>query len=148
MNPAPEIRRGDSRDVGRMTSLLAASGLPTEDLTAIPQLDVWLLEEGGEVIGSIALERYGSEGLLRSMAVAPDYRNQGLARRLVARLEQDARADGIDTIVLLTQTAEVFFERLGYSVTDRGAIGSAVKQSAEFRTLCPASARCMSRSLR
>lgn len=148
MNPAPDIRRGDSRDIERTTSLLTASGLPTEDLNGIPQLDIWLLEVEGSVIGTIALERYGSEGLLRSMAVAPEYRKRGLARLLVARLEKDAHADGVHTVVLLTQTAESFFKGLGYSVTDRAEIGPAVKQSAEFRTLCPASARCMSRRLR
>jgi amino-acid N-acetyltransferase len=147
MNPAPDIRRGDSRDIEQITSLLAASGLPTEDLDDIPHLYVWLMEADGDVIGTIALERYGSEGLLRSMVVAPDYRSRGLARLLVARLEEDAKADGVATIVLLTQTAEGFFERLGYSITDRGALGPAVKQSAEFKTLCPVSALCMSRSL-
>lgn len=131
-----------------MSPLLTASGLPTEDLDGIQQLDIWLLEIEGNIIGSIALERYGSEGLLRSMAVAPEYRNRGLAQLLVARLEQDARADGVDTVVLLTLTAETFFGRLGYSVTDRAEISPVVKQSAEFRTLCPASARCMSRRLR
>jgi N-acetylglutamate synthase-like GNAT family acetyltransferase len=131
-----------------MSSLLSASGLPTEDLHGIPDLHIWLLEVEGDVIGTIALERYGSEGLLRSMAVAPEYRNRGLARLLVVRLEQDALADGVDTVVLLTQTAESFFERLGYSVADRAEVSPAVRQSAEFRTLCPASARCMCRKLR
>jgi len=148
MNPAPNVRRGDSSDIGQMTSLLKASGLPTDDLESIAQLDIWLLETEGRAVGTIALERYGSEGLLRSLAIAPEYRNRGLARRLVSKLEQDASADGVELLVLLTQTAEVFFQKLGYSNTDRSEISQTLKQSAEFKTLCPASARCMSRRLR
>jgi N-acetylglutamate synthase-like GNAT family acetyltransferase len=60
MNPALEIRRGDSSDIGRITSLLKASGLPTEDLESIDHLDIWLLELEGGVVGTIALERYGA----------------------------------------------------------------------------------------
>jgi amino-acid N-acetyltransferase len=148
MNPAPELRRGDWRDIGQMTPLLKASGLPTDDLESISQLDVWLLEAEGRAVGTIALERYGTEGLLRSLAIAPEYRNRGLARRLVSKLENDARTDGVELLVLLTQTAEAFFQKLGYSNTDRSAISHTLKQSAEFKTLCPASARCMSRRIR
>ncbi len=149
MNPALSIRRGDSSDIERMAALLEESGLPTEDLRSVPRLDIWLLEgDTGNLVGTIALERYGSEGLLRSLAIAPDYRNRGLARRLVAKLEEDACDDGVELLVLLTQTAESFFQKLGYSNTDRSEISESVKQSAEFKSLCPASARCLSRKTR
>jgi amino-acid N-acetyltransferase len=50
-------------------------------------------------------------------------------------------------LVLLTQTAEPFFARLGYSVVDRVYVPDEVKASAEFRSLCPAAATCMTKSL-
>jgi amino-acid N-acetyltransferase len=50
--------------------------------------------------------------------------------------------------VLLTQTAEVFFANRGYRRIGRADAPQAVQASAEFRSLCPASAVAMSRVLR
>jgi amino-acid N-acetyltransferase len=49
--------------------------------------------------------------------------------------------------VLLTETAKTFFEREGYSVIDRASAPEPVRTSAEFRTLCPQSATCLSKRL-
>jgi len=142
----PEIRRGTAADLPAVAALLANAGLPTADL-GTAGLQSWLVEAGGALVGVIALERFGSDALLRSLAVAPAYRKLGVGRRLVARLEEDARADGVRQLVLLTETAETFFRTLGYRVTDRGSVGEAPRQSAQFRSLCPVSAICMSKRL-
>ena len=55
---------------------------------------------------------------------------------------------GMDQLVLLTQTAEPFFATRGYAVIAREAAPAAVRRSAEFRSICPASAICMTRQLR
>ncbi len=93
------------------------------------------------------MERFGKYALLRSLAVAPSHRQRGLGQQLVARLERDARANGVEQLVLLTETAEKFFRAIGYEPIDRGYVPEEIKQSAEFRSLCPASAVCMSKSL-
>jgi amino-acid N-acetyltransferase len=71
-----------------------------------------------------------------------------LGQKLVARVEHDAKAEGIERLVLLTETAETFFLRLGYEVTDRSNVRDELKQSAEVRSLCPVSAVCMTKALR
>ncbi len=107
-----------------------------------------MLEEKGSILGVIGLERFGGAALLRSLAVAPEHRKRGIGRELVAHLELEAKSEGIKQLVLLTETAEAFFRGLGYAVTDRSLVSDAVKQSVEFRSLCPVSAICMSKSLR
>jgi len=109
---------------------------------------MWVLEARDSLLGVIALERFGTDALLRSLAVAPEYRKRGLGHELVARLEQDAQADGVEQLVLLTQTAEPFFRNLGYDIIDRRCVSEELKQSAEFRSLCPASAVCMRKAIR
>ena len=49
--------------------------------------------------------------------------------------------------MLLTETAEKFFRAIGYEVIDRRHVPEEIKQSAEFRSLCPASAVCMTKLL-
>src|SRR5579863_10326679 len=147
MSPSLDIRRGGPRDLVALASLLRGAGLPTADLNGITDLHVWLVEAKDALVGAIALERFGREALLRSLAVAPEYRKLGVGQRLVARLEEDARGEGGEQLFLLTETARDFFLRLRYAVVDRSSASDALRQSAEFRSLCPVSAVCMSKSL-
>jgi amino-acid N-acetyltransferase len=146
MSQAPDIRRGSAADLHAVAALLESTGLPTADLRGA-ELQLWLVEAGDALVGVIALERFGSEALLRSLAVVPERRKLGVGRQLVVRLEEDAGADGVRRLVLLTETAQGFFRRLGYSVIDRSSVGEASSQSAQFRSLCPVSAICMSKTL-
>jgi amino-acid N-acetyltransferase len=126
--------------------LLSSAGLPTVDLTGARDLQRGVFEDDRLILGVIGLERFGTDALLRSLAVTPQYRRRGAGRELV-RLEHEAQANGIRRLVLLTETAEVFFADMGYVVTDRGGVSDGVQQSAEFRSLCPASAVCMVKAL-
>ena len=71
----------------------------------------------------------------------------GIGQRLVKALEGEARAGEAAQLVLLTLTAESFFERQGYRVIDRRSVPEDVQASAEFKSLCPASAICMAKAL-
>lgn len=142
----PEIRPATAADREAILRLLEQASLPTEDL-ATSAARFWVAEEGGEVIGAIGLEQHGSLGLLRSLAVVPAARRRGIGLELVRRLEREARAAEIAQLALLTQGAKAFFERLGYVAVARDSAPDAVKASAQFRSLCPASATCMRKPL-
>jgi amino-acid N-acetyltransferase len=141
----PCIRPAQAADMTAVIALLESAGLPTADLTSAQRLRLWVLEERASLVGVIGLERYGADALLRSLAVVPGDRNRGFGEELVLRVERDARAAGVERLVLLTETAEPFFRKLGYSVVERRSLNSEVQQSAEFRSLCPVSAVCMTK---
>ncbi len=143
----PTIRRGQDADLAAVLALLHGAGLPTGDITSAQSLLFWVLETEESLFGVIGMECFGRYALLRSLAVAPSYQQRGLGHRLVARLERDAQTDGVERVVLLTETAETFFRAIGYAVIDRRYVPEEIKQSAEFRSLCPASAVCMTKSL-
>lgn len=141
-----ELRAAFEHDLAAVHRLLESSGLPTGDLaTAKPQFVV--IRDGEQIIAAGALERFGSVALLRSVAVAPDRRGASLGRRIVQELERAARATDIGRLVLLTQTARDFFTRLGYRVIKRADAPQEVQGSEEFRSLCPASATCMVKTI-
>ena len=144
--PLP-IRFGRAADMPAAIALLQAAQLPTADLTSVANLQTWVLDASGSIQGVIALERTGSEGLLRSLAVHPDYRNRGVGRELVSRLERDAAVAGVTQLVLLTQTAEPFFRKLGYQMLDRRHVSDGMNRCAEFQSLCPVSAVCMMKAV-
>ena len=143
----PTLRLGQSGDVSAVHALLTAAGLPASDLRHARELTLWVVEIAGTVSGAIAMERFGVDGLLRSLVVKPSLRSQGIGQELVNCLERHAREQGIHRLVLLTETAEPFFRKIGYTRIDRTEASEAVRQSEEFRSLCPASAVCMAKAI-
>lgn len=141
------VETAASADLPAIRALLTGAQLPVADLEAPADLGFRVVRDGTAVVGAIGLERYGDVGLLRSLVVAPDRRSSGVGAALVQALERDAKAAGVRMLVLLTQTAEKFFRQRGYDVVDRAHAPDEVKASAEFRSLCPASAICMVKRL-
>jgi amino-acid N-acetyltransferase len=128
-------------------ALLAAAGLPVADLTTAHLTDFWGCGSDSDLAGVVGLEAYGDVALLRSLAVAPDWQGRGLGAVLLAHAEQAARLRGIGVLYLLTTTAETFFARRGYIRIPRESAPPVLRHSAEFATLCPASAACMTKTL-
>jgi|SRR5580692_3562352 amino-acid N-acetyltransferase len=143
----PTIRRAQDVDLAVVLALLESAALPTADLTSAPGLQLWVLEAKESLCGVIGMERFGTCALLRSLAVGTSFQRRGFGHNLVARLERDAQAYGVEQLVLLTETAEKFFRAIGYEVIDRRLVPEEIKQTAEFRSLCPASAVCMTKLL-
>ena len=122
--------------------LLNALKLPTADLPAnIGHFYVAL--DGAQLAGVIGYEVYNPYFLLRSLAVAKAYRNQGVADKLVVKIEETAQEQRIEQIYLLTETAEHYFAKKGYIPVERSAVPEAVKRSTEFSHVCPQSAVAM-----
>lgn len=144
--PVSAVRPAAANDAQAIRALLESSGLPTADLVhSRPEFVVAC--EGPRIIGVGGLEIFGATGLVRSVAVAPDWRGLGMARQIVRHLEERAQQLGLSELVLLTQTAKDFFERQGYRVIERQLAPAPVQASEEFRTLCPTSALCMSKRI-
>ena len=140
------LRAATDQDRAVIRALLTASSLPTSDLEAArPRFVVACLDQ--QVIGTGALQAFGSVALLRSIAVEPHLRGAGVGQSIVRELEHIARTNDIKQLILLTQTAKSFFAAQGYAAIDRASAPPAVQESEEFRSLCPASALCMSKTL-
>ncbi|HEX6320681.1 MAG TPA: arsenic resistance N-acetyltransferase ArsN2 [Burkholderiales bacterium] len=133
----------DAADIER---LLGACGLPAADL--VPHLSNFLLAKAGaDLAGVIGLEPAGQCGLLRSLAVAPEFRNRGIAGALHARMEKHAAEQGIRSLYLLTTTAEPFFAASGFARVGRDTVPEAIRSTREFSSLCPESAVVMVKPL-
>ncbi|EAT58257.1 arsenic resistance N-acetyltransferase ArsN2 [Chlorobium ferrooxidans] len=133
-------------DLPMVQALLRENGLPSED--AGEHLEHFILAKEGDVLVATAgVELLGSAGLLRSVCVARNCRNRGVAGELCRRMEASAFSAGVRHLYLLTTSAEEYFKRRGYRVCSRESLPAGVKGTAEFRSLCPASALSMVRDL-
>jgi len=133
--------------LNQVVPLLIECGLPASDVSiAFPHQFFGLrLEDSGPLVGIVGLENYQSVGLLRSLAVASPCRNRGPAHQLVAFVEAQAAYWHIDTLFLLTTTAESFFTNLGYSSVSRDTAPPAIQATSQFSGLCPATSAFLSK---
>jgi len=78
-------------------------------------LSDWLVaEDGGQIIGCVSLIYFKAELVeVRSLAVHPAYRGQGIASRLVKAAVDMARERGVPRVLALTRATHLF-ERLGF----------------------------------
>jgi amino-acid N-acetyltransferase len=116
--------------------------LPAADLTE-ELLSGFVVVQGVEIIAAGGLEVRGADALLRSIVVAPASRGQGLAKRIMDALIEDARRRRLRSIWMLTTTASDFFPRWGFRPAERMSAPPGIAASAEFASLCPDTAVCL-----
>lgn len=133
-------------DEPAIRALLAAASLPVDDVSTSRQ-DFVLAHSGGALVGCVGLEPCGEAGLLRSFAVEPGRRNQGLGTLLFERIVARALLRGVKAAYVLTTSAERFCLAHGFERVERAAVPPAIAMTAQFRALCPSSAACFRRRL-
>ena len=136
------LRRARQYDLDPVIELLVASKLPTD---GVPEaISNFVVAEGSKgIVGAVGLEVYGRYGLLRSAVVASAWQGYGVGRALVGEILSQARIRAIDTLFLLTTTAENYFPSFGFVRIDRDEVPAELNESAELRGACPSSATVM-----
>ena len=125
---------------------LEAARLPTDDLMERDR-SFFLLSDDDGPIGFIGIEGSGPDRLLRSLVVLPSRKRRGHGGLLVAHAEAFARQDGVERLHLLTTTVAGFFRARGYLPADRATAPAAISETAQFASLCPASAAYLVKEL-
>ncbi|NOZ03483.1 MAG: GNAT family N-acetyltransferase [FCB group bacterium] len=79
----------------------------------------YVAECDGQIVGSIFGTHDGRKGWINRLAVHPEYRGRGIARKLVTRVEEDLNKLGIDIIACLVEgwnhDSINAFKAMGYS---------------------------------
>lgn len=109
------IRNAGNGDIPDIKSILSQYILETELVE--DNIDQFVVAEtGGRIVGCACL--ISSMGLieLRSIAVLPTWKNNGIGRRLFETLMQRAR--GMTDRIYVRTTARGFFEKMGFRALD------------------------------
>lgn len=138
---AAHIRPATPEDWSQITELLASYDLPPDGAQEHLHQFVVAEDGDGQIVGAAGLEVYGDAGLLRSVAVRE--RQRGLGARLVQAALDQANAQGIRQVALLTTTAADYFPRFGFRRVARADLPAALHASQEFQGACPDTAVAM-----
>ena len=105
-------------------------------------------DEGGALVGCVAIELAGDVALLRMLAVAPERRGEGLGYVLVEGATERARSQGVRHLYLVTDGAQGYFgEKLGFTAIDRKDVAPAVAATAEYMLARSKNATWMTKEL-
>ena len=141
---APRVRPAIPDDLTAVEQLLTTSGLPLDGVRDTLSSFV-VADAGHELVGVAGLEVCCNNALLRSVAVHPEWRSHGVGRALVTRILADAEDKGIHALYLLTTTADRYFPSFGFRPISRDDVPAEVRETAQFKDVCCASATVMCR---
>jgi amino-acid N-acetyltransferase len=139
------IEAATQSDLPGICALLERLHLPLAGVDE--HLAMLVAKEGEQIVGTAALELYADGALLRSVAVEPVRQGRQLGHQLTDAALELATAHGVNTVFLLTTTAERFFPTFGFEEIDREQVPVSVRESVEFQSACPASAIVMRKQL-
>ncbi|WP_409364297.1 arsenic resistance N-acetyltransferase ArsN2 [Burkholderia sp. Bp9031] len=137
-----QLRSAALSDLAAIEALLRASNLPVAGVAAHLENFVVLVDPPA-VTGCGGIEYYGDFALIRSIAVASDAQRNGHGRAIVARLIAACRAREVQSIGLLTTTAEDYFAGLGFVPVARKDVPRPLLASSQFQGVCPDAATAM-----
>ena len=136
------ITPATAEDLFPIKDLLFASGLPTEGVDEHWKTFI-VARDGHKIVACGGAEAYQFAALIRSVAVAQDYRSHGIGRRIVRQLLDRLASRGLREFYLLTTTAEDYFRKRGFKPIDRDEVHPQLLASREFQGACPDTAVCM-----
>ena len=126
-------------------AILQQQQLPTSDIDEDKLL--YLLMNGENAIGTAGLEIFDDCALLRSVSIIKEEQGKGFGSIINEEIENYAKQSGINCMYLLTTTAKDFFDKQGYCVIKREDSPLAIKETAEFTSLCPSTAVVMKKRI-
>ncbi len=133
-------------DLEEISKFLSTFSLPAADIST--HLSNFILaKDSQQLVGCIGLEVYGAHALLRSLAVHTSFRNRKIAHQLCEQIIRLAASRNVTKLHLLTETAQKYFEDLGFDWTQRSEAPERIQRTIEFAELCPASAVYMTKKI-
>ncbi|OGU61521.1 MAG: hypothetical protein A2V66_00425 [Ignavibacteria bacterium RBG_13_36_8] len=146
MNINPTVRPVKFSDKERIFQLLQSLRLPLEGIEEHLR-NFLVMEINQKIFGVVGLEIYENKGLLRSLGVNYEVQGNSYGKLLCKEILEKAKQLNLDEIYLLTETAEDFFSKQGFEKISRKIVSDRVKESVEFKSVCPQSAVCMHKLL-
>ncbi len=131
----------------QLRETLGAADLPTDDLT-MPGRRFFRFSADERAIGFVGYEEIGAiAALLRSLVVLREERGKGHGRAMVQWIFRHLSERGIESVWMITTTAQDFGLGLGFVRASRDSAPEGVRATRQFASLCPSSATLMHKSL-
>ena len=140
--PHPQVRSAAGPDLPHIATMLHHGGL-TAGAARERVGRTMVAETDRKPIATASWERLDGIGLLRSVAVAPEFRRAGAGTIIVAATLKRMIEEGVGEVYLVTEHAEKFFAACGFKTIDHEQLPDAIGKHPQVVRECPASAPAM-----
>ncbi|WP_257348075.1 GNAT family N-acetyltransferase [Pseudalkalibacillus decolorationis] len=110
------FRVAEPTDAPSIKQFVTQAGLSSEGIDECIRSFVILETDKKKMAGTVGLERYGKNGLIRSLVLDKDYSSEELLLRLLTSVLRHAEQQGIEKAYLLTRVTTIF-HTLGFTET-------------------------------
>ncbi|HUS64439.1 MAG TPA: GNAT family N-acetyltransferase [Kofleriaceae bacterium] len=123
-------------DIGPIRSLLKQLDLEWQDLRDEDYRNFFVLLNEHGFVGCIAIEVYGEDAVLRSLAVTASSRGHGYGWMLADTAINQTRRRGVKRLYLVAEknASDFFAEKHGFRVVDLSLVAPEVSASPSFKT--------------
>lgn len=127
------VRKAEEKDLLNIQKLIAKAGLREEGI--VENLDRFLvvLNEENEMIGTVGLEKYEQDGLLRSLVLDSPIWTARLSLEFLEVALNYAKEQQIKTVYLCSKGTNALFHQLGFRHINLTAVPETIKQSSHFK---------------
>jgi GNAT superfamily N-acetyltransferase len=133
MPPLTGISRVRQGDVLDLTGFLQAADLTVSGVDD-PHLPLWIVRDAdGRIEASTGFEIVDTHALIRSVAVAPSLRGEGLGLRLAQFALDRAHDAGARQAWLFSRRSGPFWRKLGFATTDRDELSTLLAGTHQVR---------------
>lgn len=136
------IRPAGRSELKEVRELLMSLELPYEGFVE-RLIHLFIAQNKGRVIGCVGLESFDKLGLIRVLAVHPDFQDEDVGRQLMEHILDYARLNNMREIYAFAPSLSPYLEDLGFRVIDKEEIDSRIRELPDFETLCPETASCL-----
>jgi len=140
------VRKADENEYEEIIHLLSSNALPISDLDE-KNIELYVGLSNGKIVATVGMESYGDCALLRSLSIKEEYKNKRIGETLLQFINDTCQRRAIQSLYLLTTTADHYFKRFGFDVIDRSHTPSVIQSTREFCGICPSSAIIMRKNL-
>ncbi len=127
-------------------TLLEDNNLPSSDIKDLNLESFFGLYIDDTLEGIVGLEVYGELSLLRSLAVNSK-KSSGIGSILLEHIDSFSKSKNINTLYLLTTTADKYFLKKGFIIIDKKEAPKIIQNTKEFNSICPDSSIFMKKEL-
>lgn len=82
----------------------------------------FVAEDNGKIVGTILAGHDGRRGFFHHVVVMPEYRNQGIGRKIVGHAIESLEKEGINKVALVVfennQLGNAFWEKIGFTARE------------------------------
>lgn len=127
------VRRAEEKDLLRIQRLVAKAGLREKGIEQHVDRFIVVANKDDQLIGTVGVEKYGTDGLLRSLVLDSVMWNEYLSLQFLEVVLQHTKEQQIDTVYLCTKGTNMLFHYLGFQKTNVENVPDHVKKSPHFQ---------------